>query len=42
MMMLAIATQGRAAIEVLFTPHILPHPANLLPETANLQFSGAN
>jgi len=35
MMMLAIAAQGRAAIGVLFTAHILPHPANL-------QFSGAN
>ena len=39
MMMLAIAAQGRTAIEVLvlITSHILPHPANLQPGTANLQ-----
>jgi len=42
MMMLAIAAQGRAAIGVLFTAHILPHPANLQFSGANLQFSGAN
>jgi len=40
--MLAIAAQGRAAIGVLFTAHILPHPANLQFSGANLQFSGAN
>jgi len=28
MMMLAIAAQDCTAIDVLFTPHILPHPAN--------------
>jgi len=38
-MMLAIATQGRAAIEVLFTAHTLPHPHT--PSPANGHFPTA-